>query len=362
MSAKGPLRVALVGGPMYDHLYGCFEPGEVEVVVHADHPTLNRSGAAAGRGGDGSTSWPRTPNTHRPRRHGCARSMHSSLAARSPRWRPGARVVPLRDRLLCLPRLIDVRVLWVRRDRVAAAPRTWDELVASDLRFGFPGRESGLFGTFFELVVGTGGTLFDESGRPSMASPEAVRAIKTLCALAAGTPDDLPSWHYDEVDAALLDGRVDATGAWPGAWGSIRSSACARAQPHPYPSGSERWVTYAGCHGWAVPKTCADLDGALGLLERLVGFDAQAADAAGGNICAHSGMSLRWYPRASVTARLAITRRTVEEAMITYPPSPTFPQIEDAGWLALHEAFRGACSAQDAVARMQSAAEAVSAP
>ena len=36
------LRVALVGGPMYDHLYDAFAPGEVEVVVHADHPTLNR--------------------------------------------------------------------------------------------------------------------------------------------------------------------------------------------------------------------------------------------------------------------------------------------------------------------------------
>ena len=36
------LRVALVGGPMYDHLYEAFAPGEVEVVVHADHPTLNR--------------------------------------------------------------------------------------------------------------------------------------------------------------------------------------------------------------------------------------------------------------------------------------------------------------------------------
>ena len=33
-------RVALVGGPMYDRLYDAL--GEVEIVVHADHPTLNR--------------------------------------------------------------------------------------------------------------------------------------------------------------------------------------------------------------------------------------------------------------------------------------------------------------------------------
>ncbi len=36
------LRVALVGGPMYDGLYSML-PAGTEVVVHADHPTLNRA-------------------------------------------------------------------------------------------------------------------------------------------------------------------------------------------------------------------------------------------------------------------------------------------------------------------------------
>ena len=44
--SSGPLRVALVGGPMYDHLYSLFDAGEVEMIVHADHPTLNREVAA----------------------------------------------------------------------------------------------------------------------------------------------------------------------------------------------------------------------------------------------------------------------------------------------------------------------------
>ena len=36
------LRVALVGGPMYDHHYARLRDHDVEVVVHEDHPTLNR--------------------------------------------------------------------------------------------------------------------------------------------------------------------------------------------------------------------------------------------------------------------------------------------------------------------------------
>ncbi|MGZ8752874.1 MAG: extracellular solute-binding protein, partial [Acidimicrobiia bacterium] len=40
------LRVALVGGPMYDDLYGIFADHDVEIVVHAPHPELNREVAA----------------------------------------------------------------------------------------------------------------------------------------------------------------------------------------------------------------------------------------------------------------------------------------------------------------------------
>ena len=192
--------------------------------------------------------------------------------------------------LLCAPRLVDVRVLWARTDRVATVPDTWAELLDGEVVFGFPGRESGLFGTFFELVVGAGGALFDATGRPTMATPEAVWAVEALCRLAARAPSDLPDWHYDGVDAALLSGRVDAAAAWPGGWGAIRASAHADVlAPALYPAGSARRVSYSGCHAWAIPTTCGDLDGAVALVTELLGRDAQARDAAGGNMCAHLG-------------------------------------------------------------------------
>src|SRR5690242_2619375 len=199
---------------MYDHLYDAFAPGEVEVVVHADHPTLNREVARMLAAGE--------------RIDVCA--THSKYAPSQAQWlRPlddlvASEVVePLAPRAVelcrfdgvqyCLPRLIDVRVLWARTDRLASVPETWDALVASDVVFGFPGRESGLFGGFFELVVGRGGDLFDAQLHPTMATPEAEGAIETLCRLAARAPRDLVDWHYDQVDAALLDGRVEAAAA-----------------------------------------------------------------------------------------------------------------------------------------------------
>jgi multiple sugar transport system substrate-binding protein len=347
---------------MYDHLYDAFTPGEVEVVVHADHPTLNREVARMLAAGE--------------RIDVCA--THSKYAPSQSQWLrplddlvdPGV-VEPLAPRAVelcrfegaqrCLPRLVDVRVLWARTDRVATVPDTWDALVRSEVVFGFPGRESGLFGCFFELVVGAGAELFDPQLRPTMATPEAVDAVETLCRLAARAPQDLVDWHYDQVDAALLDGRVDAAAAWPGAWGPLRSSPLAdRLAPHLYPAGPARRVSYAGCHAWAIPHSCGDVDGALSLLQRLLGAELQGIDAAGGNMCAHRDALGHVVPSNDVDRqRLAITRRTIDDAMITYPPLARFPEIEDAGWSAIRDALRGLHSPAQAARAIQVAAEQV---
>ena len=353
------LRVALVGGPMYDHLYSIVRSFDAEVVVHADHPTLNREVAARLHAGERLD----------------VISTHSKYAPSQARW-----LTPL-DHLIdtsglaplavdlcrfeaqqfCVPRLIDVRIMWARTDREVAVPDTWHELASSGIAYGFPGRESGLFGTFFELVVGAGGQLFDASGAPTINSPEAVAAVETLCRLAANAPSDLPEWHYDQVDAALLSGRVDAAGAWPGAWGSIRESALAEVlRPHPYPAGPVRRVSYAGCHAWAVPRTCGDTPGALALIEALTQQSAHELDARHGSVCAHVDAFAAVEPDSDLDRqRRAITARTISESMITYPPHPRFPELEDAAWAAINGALRGSCSPSEAVSSMQTVAERV---
>lgn len=356
------LRVALVAGPMYDHLYEVLAPGEVEVIVHADHPTLNRRVAemlAAGERID-------------------VLSTHSKYAPSQAAW-----LRPLDDLLdpavvgalapaavgLCrvdgvlqsVPRLIDVRVLWSRADRIGDPPDTWAELLASDAVLGFTGRESGAFGMFFELVAGAGGRLFDDGLRPTFVTEVAVDAVVTMQRLAARAPADLPGWHYDEVDRALLDGRLDMAAAWPGGWGAIRDSALADVLvPSPYPAGPVRRVSYSGCHAWAVPTTCADVEGAVALVERLLGAEAQAIDASGGSMCAHVGALDAVEPQSATDAlRLAITRTTIAESMITYPSLARFPEIEDAAWSAIHQALQGTIDARAAVRAMQAAAERV---
>jgi ABC-type glycerol-3-phosphate transport system substrate-binding protein len=182
-----------------------------------------------------------------------------------------------------------------------------------------------------------------------------------LCRLASRAPVDLSGWHYDQVDRALLDGRIDGAGVWPGGWGAIRdSSLLHRFSPHPYPAGSRRWVSYAGCHAWAVPTTSGDVPGALELVRLLTSEAANSIDAAGGNVCAHTAAFAAVEPSSEIDRdRLDITTRTIEQAMITYPPHPRFPEVEDAGWQAINDALRGMRGPRSAVQEIQRRAAAV---
>ncbi|MBK9178558.1 MAG: extracellular solute-binding protein [Acidimicrobiales bacterium] len=359
----GALRVALVGGPMYDGLYRLLDGRHVEVVVHADHPTLNLRVAgllAAGERIDVLS----THAKYAPSQARWLRPLDTLLdpavpAALAPR---AVELCRVDGALLSVPRNIDVRVLWADRRQVAGrVPATWDELVASGLAFGFPGRESGLFGTFFEVVTALGGQLFDPDGRPTLATAEAEAAVATLVALARRAPADLPGWHYDDVDAALGAGRVALAAAWPGATAGLRRSGRGPAlEPHPYLGGLLGVRSYAGCHAWAIPTTCGDVDGAAALVTALCGEAAGALEATSGAVCAHVEAFAAVAPVDEVDARrLAITRDTIASGMITYAPSERFPEVEDAGWEAIRRALRGACSPAAALEEMQRAAERV---
>jgi multiple sugar transport system substrate-binding protein len=354
------LRVAVVGGPMYDGLYSML-PADAEIVVHADHPTLNRTVAemlAAGERIDVLS----THSKYAPSQASWLRPLDRGLAAGQAT--KAVELCTFEEALLCVPRNIDVRVMWVRRDVVDPAPATWADLLASDAVFGFTGRESGLFGTYFEYVSAHGGqlfdgTVFDADLRPTLDTALGEEAIDALCQLAARAPDVLPTWHYDEVDAALARGDLAMSATWPGGFGPLRDAPVYdRLDPHPYLSGPAGLRSYGGCHGWAIPTTCGDVPAALALLERLSSFDAHALDARAGTACARvDAFAAVEAVDATDARRLEITRATISDGLITYPPLPRFPAVEDAAWSSINAALRGELTPAQAAKRMQSSAE-----
>jgi multiple sugar transport system substrate-binding protein len=344
------LRVALVGGPMYDSLYAPFID-DVEVVVHADHPTLNHTVAEMLTAGE-RIDVLSTHGKYAPSQSKWLTPLNDLVdtASLAPK---AVELCSYRGDVLCAPRNIDVRILWWRTDRMAGPPTHWEDVLASNAVFGFTGRESGLFGLFFEIVSGDGGAIFD-GDTPTMTGGLCESAVDTICALARGAPVDLPEWHYDQVDAALLTGRVDCAAAWPGGYDAIRQSPTyPTLQPAMYPGG----VSYSGCHAWAIPTTCADVSKAAAFVNKLCSFETQARES--GIPARRDALAARTAVDATDALRLAVTQETIADAMITYPPIDGFDSIEDAGWRAINAALRGQIDATEATLRMQDAAEAV---
>ena len=113
---------------------------------------------------------PPTPSMRRRSSPSWPRSTHSWPAAELEDFTPQLLdLARIHGQLFSLPRNVDVRLLHYRTDLIAQPPATWDELLdlaralnqpPHQYGFVFPGMESGLFGTFYELVEMGGAELF----------------------------------------------------------------------------------------------------------------------------------------------------------------------------------------------------------
>ncbi len=365
---RAPIRAALVGGPMYDPLYDTIPAftkatgREVEVVVRLPHPELNAWVAREFGAGEPAIDLLSTHTKYAPSQAQWLMPLDSVVDARTlddllPRPLELSRID---GQLLQVPRNVDVRLLHYRRDLIDAPPETWTELadVASALTtatragFLFPGRDSGLFGTFYELLVSAGGELFDDDLGPAFESEEgrwAANFIVDLHHVRRVTPRALPQWHYDEISAEFRAGRAAMVADWPGSYHLYRNAGtCAVADSvglAPLPAGpSGARAAYAGCHSFAIPRTARDPDGGAELLRHLLSFDAQLSEAREGAIpCRRSALDRARGDDSGdpVTAARWHLLEWMERVMIMPPRLAVYPRCEDAVWRALQEAMRG---------------------
>ncbi|HSC26347.1 MAG TPA: extracellular solute-binding protein [Vicinamibacterales bacterium] len=392
------VRAAFVGGPMYDPLYEVIPAFEretgvrVEVVAQVPHPELN---AFVKRAFETSGTRIDLLSTHTKYAPSQAQWLSpldgvltgEELADLLPR---PAELSRIGGRLMQVPRNLDVRLLHYRRDlfenpaeqapfadaagRPLRVPETWDELieVASFFTrpglhgFLFPGRDSGLFGTFYELLVGAGGDLFDAGLRPafdSSAGEWAAGVIADLHHVRRVTPRELPAWHYDEISAAFRDGAAAMVCDWPGSYHLYRNPTTCRvwdrvglARLPAGPTGVR--AAYAGCHSFAIPRGASNRAGAEALLRRLTSFDAQLGEARMGAIpCRVSALA---RVREEAAGDPADERRwnllaEAEKTMIIPPRFAAYPRCEDAIWQSIQQAMLGTLTPREA-ARQAAAA------
>jgi multiple sugar transport system substrate-binding protein len=115
-----------------------------------------------------------------------------------------------------------VKLLLYRTDFMEDKPSSWEDLLETATRlrsdnlygFAFPGKESGLFGHFFELHAMAGVRMFEDEGPPAPRLDDeagcwALGLLEDLYERAA--PPEIPDWHYDEDTEAAA--RRAAEGA-----------------------------------------------------------------------------------------------------------------------------------------------------
>ncbi len=375
------LRVLLVGGPMYDPLYSRlsdFEEQEgvtVEVVASLPHPELNDRVEEEFSSEEASYDLISTHIKYAPSQAQWLSPLDEDLDEGdlqhfSPLTLELARID---DSLYGVPRMLDVKLLLYRTDLLSNPPASWEELLeeAARLRSGetygfvFPGKESGLFGHFFELHAMAGGSMFGGDGPPAPrlndeAGRWALGLLKELYERAA--PEETPEWHYDEVAACFREGRAAISTDWPGGfykYGEVGSAVADRFDVALYPEGRAGRFIYAGCHTFAIPNTVRDRPASLALLRFLTSRESQAYEARLGTLPAREDSvedARSADPEGSQAARRWSLLDEAKESVLIPPKHPNYPVVEDAIWQGIREALLGHKDIKEALRQTEATA------
>jgi multiple sugar transport system substrate-binding protein len=279
-------------------------------------------------------------------------------------------------KLMQLPRNLDARTLFYRADLISA-PQTWEEATAQMVRhkrngfygFAFPGRHSGLFGTFYELMGMAGGDLFDEELRPifnSEAGEWALDFLYRLHTIQRVTPPDLiENWYYDEISEHFRRGDVLMVGDWPGFYGLYQKRETCRVFDQfdvaVYPAGPAGMrKSYSGGHSFAIPKAARDPEGAVALAKYLTGVEMQWYEASvGGHTPVRQSVFEKMKSSLSEGAserdakRMAALEETITHYAITPPKFAEYPLIEDLMASGVQEAVTGKLTSKEALLLME---------
>ena len=387
------LKVALVGGPMYDGLYERFPMFEaeteyrVEVGVKLIHPELNDHIARVYTMGTGDYDLIMTHNKYAPSQKQWLLPLNEHLSSDEVgAFLPSTiEMATIEGDLMGLPRNIDVRLLYYRRDLIESAvnrkrfkaeygdeldvPKTWDEfgrvarfLTAPPGMYGtlYPGRFSGLFGTWYELMAMAGGRLMDERNEPAFTNEAgrwALRFLRNLHHSWRTTPPDLPDLYYDDVAQYFCEGRAAMVTDWPGGYHRYRDAGTSRVADRfdvaIYPTGPAGLrKVYAGIFMFAIPRSVHDLAAALALLRFLTNEESQLAEAMSGSLAVRPAVHARVAADADSrdARRLRYLAETAANCMLEVPKTAWYPRMEDTLWQAVQSAITAERSVEEALA------------
>jgi multiple sugar transport system substrate-binding protein len=361
---KNELNIALVSGPAYDPLYESLPEftaatgAKVNIAFSGDHPSLNHHLADLEQVPYDLVS---THTKYAPSQMEFLAPLDDLIdAAGLEDFVPLLlKLSTIDGALYGLPRNIDVRLLHYRTDIIASPPATWDELFDIAKKhnsppdcygFLYPGKESGLFGTFYELAEMAGATLFPENLVPDIENEAGAWALGLLRKFYQEgiVPAEFTNWHYDEIHARFRDGRAAMLGDWPGYYSLYKdpkiSAVHNRFALSPYPVGpADKLLVYGGGHTFALTRKGADNPSALKLLLFLTAFERQLLEAENGCVPVRRSVMRQMQSAADEEnrARLAMLEGIISEHLLIPPKFSAYPKIEEVLWRTVQSAIVG---------------------
>jgi multiple sugar transport system substrate-binding protein len=360
------LLVALIAGPMYDPLYQSLAEFTrnsgipVEVAFHGVHPELNAHLA----------SLEEVPyhliSTHTKYAPSQRRFLGVLPEVELDDFFPAlTEMARIEGALYGLPRNLDAKLLHYRCDLVPKIPQTWDELqetargLSRDGQFGFvfTGKDSGLFGMFFELAEMAGARLFPTDHHPQLNNEGGHWALQTIRDLhqSGAVPWSIVEWQYDEAHRCFRDGLAAMVCDWPGYYGSycgadskVRGRFGLARMPAG-PLGVRK--AYSGAHTFALTTRGVDHSGAHQLLQFLTAPNQQLQEARRGSVPVRR--SVMNEIRGQDSERWGLLEQVIDSDMLIPPRLAYYPEIEEILWRTVRSAMTGEIDIEKALEQME---------
>jgi multiple sugar transport system substrate-binding protein len=370
------LQVALISGPAYDPLYECLPEFteltgiKVNVAFSGDHPAINAHLAALS---DVPYDLVSTHTKYAPSQLRFLGPLDGLIdSATLEDFAPLLlELASVAGSLYGLPRNIDVRLLHYRADLISQAPADWDELLDVARKhnsppgcygFVFPGRESGLFGTFFELAEMAGARLFPETLVPDIENEGGRWALQLLRTfyMEGLVPPELPEWHYDKVHECFRAGRAAMAGDWPGYYSLYRDPSISQVHDRlglsPYPVGpAKKSLSYGGGHMFALTKHGADKSETLELLLHLTAYEQQLFEARKGSAPVRRSVMRQMQSEADKAnqSRLAMLEKVIARQILIPPKFARYPKVEEVLWRTVQRVMIGRTTVDEGLRHMR---------
>jgi multiple sugar transport system substrate-binding protein len=388
------LKVKLVGGTQYEHLYTRIPLWEkatgakVQIVSSENYFDLDRE--IKQDIASGSVNW-------------CVGSNHTSFAPQYGNFyidlKPYIPASVLSEyvpsaisnstvggKLVQLPRVTDISNIYYNElvyDNPAvqarykakfgkdlAPPKTYDEfkqqaifLASPPNLYGtaFPGKDEGLTGRFMEILRANGGDMFDAHMNPTFNSQAGVDALQWFVDLykAHAVPAGTVNYTWDDIGQSFAAGTLALDLDWPGFAAFFNNPKTSKIAGHVgfavAPVGEAgKHGGWSGSHSFSVTAACDNKKAAVSFVEFMTDYDSEMMEAEAGNLPTRTQVftDVEADFKKQNNAYMANMFSTWEASLAyarTPPLIPEWIDVSNAIWPQLQAAILGQKTAKQAL-------------